>query len=43
MQCVGNMPRLILRRLANRLIEATDWTFLHNETSIDLAWEIKFM
>jgi len=27
-----NMLKLILRRLANRLIEATDWTFLHNET-----------
>jgi len=37
----GKMPRLILRRLANRLlIEVTDWTFLHNETSIDLAWDI---
>jgi len=31
---------------ANRLIEATDWTFLHNETNVDLAWDIwekKFM
>ena len=26
---------------ANRLIEATDWTFLHNETNVDLAWDIR--
>ena len=38
---VWKYARLILRRLANRLIEATDWTFLHNETSIDLACDIR--
>ena len=25
----------------NRLIEATDWTFLHNETNVDLASNIR--